>query len=231
MRSITLLFKVLWSPGEAMSFIARNPRWILPVSLLICSSLAGAAIVKSKLPDLPMRVIERSATGRNLSDDVKDNMRRQADSPAAWIFTLIFSGIRPVLLLVTVSAIYFSIFTIIGREGTFKSFFSITAFAFLPMIFRQIATALTAFFVPSSSVMPDELGSLSPAVFLDRDAVSALVFSATNMIDVVSIWTLSLMIIGYAFVARKSLSRATRGGVVLGVFLFYALARILIRIV
>jgi hypothetical protein len=229
MRGIALLFKVLWSPGEAMSLIARNPRVGLPLSLLIVSSLISGAIVMAKLPDLPVRAIERSPQGINLSEEAKERIREQIDSPAAWAFTIVLSGLRPVLVLLIVSVIYFSVFTIIGREGSFKAFFSITAFAFVPMIFRQIVTVLSALCVPSSSIMPDELGGLSPAVFLDRDSISPVVFLGMNMIDIVSIWTLSLMVIGFAFVTRRSVSRAVRTGVVIGVFLVYAVARIIIR--
>jgi len=229
MRSMGLVFKVLWSPGEVMFLIAKNPRVILPLSLLICSSLLSGAIVMTKLPELPLRAIERSPQGMNLSDEAKDRIRQQINSPITRFFTIVFSGLRPVLALLIVSGIYFSAFTIIGREGNFKSFFSITAFAFIPTIFRQIVAILSALFAPSSSIMPDELGSLSPAVFLDRDSVSPIVFMGMNMIDIVSIWTLSLMVIGFAFVTRKSVSRVARAGAVIGVFLVYAVVRIIIR--
>jgi hypothetical protein len=185
--------------------------------------------VKAKIPDLPLRIIERSPAGLNVSEEMQDRMRQQADSAGSWIFTMIFSGLRPVLLLLIVSAIYFSIFTVIGSKGPFGAFFSITAFAFVPMVFRQIAAALTAFFVPSAAVMPDELGSLSPAVFLDRDSVSPLVFTAVNMVDIVSIWTLCLLVIGFAFVTRKNIMMRGRAAVVFGAFLAYPLIKMIIQ--
>ncbi len=231
MRSIGFLFKVLWSPGEAMFLIARNPCFGLPLLLLIGSSLVSGAVVLTKIPDLPLRAIEHSPYGMNISDETKDHLREQVDSPAAWIFTMVLSGVRPLLLLLIISGIYFLIFTIIGRQGGFKAFFSITAFSLIPTVFRQIVTVLSALLVPSASIMPDELGSLSPAVFLDRDSVPSIVFAGVNMIDIVSIWTLSLMVIGFAFVIPKTVSRRTRAGVVIGVFLVYAVGRIIIRII
>ena len=98
------------------------------------------------------------------------------------------------------------------------------------MIFRQSAIVLTACFVPSSSIMPDELGSLSPAVFLGRDSLSPAVFAMVNTIDIVSIWILALIIIGFEFVTRNAVSRAVRAGAVIGVFLIYIFGRMLIRI-
>jgi hypothetical protein len=229
MRSLSLLFKVLWSPSEVMPFVAANPCFVVPLSVLIGSSLAATATVKARIPDLPLRIIERSPAGVNVSEEMKDRMRQQADSAGSWILTMIFSGLRPVLLLLIVSAIYFSVFTVIGRKGPFGAFFSITAFAFVPMVFRQIAAGLTALFVPSTAIMPDELGSLSPAVFLDRDSVSPLIFTAVNMIDIVSIWTLCLMVIGFAFVTRKDVMMHSRAAAVFGVFLAYALIKMIIQ--
>jgi Yip1 domain len=226
-----ILLKVLWAPGEAMFLIAKNPRAGLPLSLLIISSLISGATVMTKVPDLPLRVIEHSRRAVNMSEEAKNQLRQRMESPTTRTFTMVFSGLGPVLLVLIVSAIYFSAFTILGREDGFKAFFAITAFAFVPLIFRQIVMVLKAFFVPSADIMPDELGSLSPAVFLDRDSVSPGVFTAINAIDIVSIWVLCLMVIGFAFVTRKNISKAVRAGVVFGVFVVYVLARMIIQIV
>ena len=103
MRTIALLFKVLWSPREAMSVIAKNPRFGLPLLLLIGCSLVSAAVLLAKIPDLPLHAIERSSQAVNMSDEAKDHLRQQIDSPVTWILTMMLSGIRPVLVLLIVS--------------------------------------------------------------------------------------------------------------------------------
>ena len=148
------------------------------------------------------------------------------NSPVVKGFTFVSVAIGPVLMIVLVAGIYFALFTILGREGGFKSFLSITAFAFVPTIFRQVAAVLSAFMVPTSSLMPDELGSLSPAVFMDRDSVSPVLFAAVNTIDLVSVWVLILLVIGYGFVTRKSLSKSSRAAAVIGVFMLYVALRL-----
>jgi len=125
MRSIVLLFKVLWSPANVMSVAVRNPCTGLPLILLIGCSLLSTAVILIKIPDLPLRAIERSPKGMNISGETKDSLRQQIDSPAAWIFTMVLGGLRPVFVLLIVSAIYFLVFTIIGRQRCFKAFFSI----------------------------------------------------------------------------------------------------------
>jgi hypothetical protein len=230
MRSVDLLFKVLWSPAEAMFLISKNPRALVPIVFIAFCSLAGGMLVIAKVPpsELAMRAIERSPQGANLSNEQKDRIRQQMNSPAARVFGIISTVVAPIMIVLIVASIYFGIFTIVGREGGFKAFFAITAFAFVPIIFRQGAAVLSAFVVPASSIMPDELGSLSPAVFLDRDSISRGLFAAVNMIDVVSLWTLCLLVIGFGFVTRKGVSKTARAGTVFGVFLIYAVFRIIL---
>ena len=150
------------------------------------------------------------------------------DLPAVKGFTLATTVLGPACLVLILAGLYFGLFTMLGREGGFKAFLSITAFAFIPSVFRQLAAVVSVFVVPAASIMPDELGSISPAVFLDRDAIVPALFIFVNMIDLVTIWILALLIIGYGQVARRSLSKAVLAGGVLGPFLVYAVLRIAI---
>jgi len=228
MQSIGLLFKVLWSPGEAMFLLSKRPRVLAPLLFLALFSIVtgGAVMMKVDSAELAMRAIEKSTRGASLSDEQKTQIRQQMNSPVVKNFTFGSVVIGPLLMILLVAGIYFALFTMLGREGGFKAFLSITAFAFIPTIFRQLAAVFSAYVVPPSSLMPDELGSLSPAVFLDRDSISPVLFAGVNMIDVVSVWVLILLVIGYGFVTRKSLSKASRAAAVFGVFLVYVALRL-----
>lgn len=228
MHTIGLLFKVLWSPGETMFLLSKKPRVLVPIlfSCLISFALGTVMVKKLDLAELTIRQIERSPLGRNFPDQQKDLMRQQINSPIAKAFTFVSTAVSPVLIILVISVIYFGLFTILGRDGGFKSFTSITAFALVPLIFRQLAAVLSVFFLPSSAIMLDELGSLSPAVFLDRDSMSPVLFTAVSTIDLVSIWVLALLIIGYGFVTRKTLSKGLRAASVIGVFLVYVALRL-----
>ena len=143
MKSIGLLLKVLWSPGEAMSLLSRNPRVLVPFVFLAVSSLITGGLVMSKIPasELAMRAIERSPQAANMSDEAKEQLRRRVNSPVTSVFAIVSTVLGPMIVVLLVSAIYFGVFTMIGREGGFKAFLSITAFAFVPGIFRQLAPA------------------------------------------------------------------------------------------
>jgi hypothetical protein len=228
MESIGLFFKVLWSPGEAMFRLSKSPRVLAPLLLIVLSSIGIAVVMTAKvdMAELTIRQLERTPQGRNVTDQQKDLMRQQMNLPVVKGFTFVTTIVGAVLMILVIAAIYFALFTMLGREGNFKTFFSITAYAFVPLIFRQIAFVIAIFVLPSSAIQLDELGSLSPAVFLDRDGISPVLFTAVNMIDLVNIWILILLTIGYGFVTRKSLSKVTRSGVVVGVFLVYAVLRL-----
>ena len=226
MQSISLLFKVLWSPGEALFFLSKNPKVLTPILFLTLFSIVTGAVLVTKLDsaELTMRALERSRS--NLSDEQKAQLRRQMGSPVVKVFTFVSAVVGGLLVVLIVAGIYFALFTMLGREGGFKAFLSITLYAFVPRIFSSLAAVLSAYVVPPSSLMPDELGSLSPAVFLDRDAMSPVVFTAVNTIDLVTIWVLILLWIGYGFVTRKSLSKVSRAAAILGVFMLYVALRL-----
>ena len=228
MQTIGLLLKVLWSPGEAMFLLSKNPRVLVPIlfSCLVSFATGTVMVTKLDLAELTIRQIERSPQAANFSDQQKDLIRQRMRSPVVKGFTFVSTAITPVVIILVVALIYFALFTILGREGGFKGFVSITAFAFVPLIFRQLAALLSAYFLPASAIMLDELGSLSPAVFLDRDSMSPVLFTAVSTIDLVSIWILALLIIGYGFVTRKSLSKGVRASTVIGVFLVYVALRL-----
>jgi hypothetical protein len=224
MRSIGLLFKVLWSPGEAMFQLSKNPRVLAPMLFLSVFSFVAGSITLTKVDfaELSMRMIERSARGAQMPDEQKEQIRRATNSTPAKVSLFAATVVLPLIVIVVVAVVYFGLFTMLGREGGFKSYLSITTYAFVPIVFSQLAGLLRAYLVPSSSLMLDELGSLSAAVFIDRDSVSPVVFTAANTVDLSSIWILTLLAIGYGFVTRKRLSKTARTGAVVGVFLAYA---------
>lgn len=223
MESISLLFKVLWSPGEAMYLLSKNPRVLAPLLFLgIFSAVTiGGAFTKIDFGDMYMRMVEKSPQGQNMSDDQKANLKRIMSLPVIKAAVPVFTVIFTLITILFVAGVYFLVFSILGREGGFKAYLSLTAFAFVPIVFSDIASVVRAFAVPPTSLMLDELGSLSAGIFVDRDSASPVLFALANSVDLVTIWTLSLLIIGYGFVTRKSLSKGTRAAVVVGVFLAY----------
>jgi hypothetical protein len=89
-----------------------------------------------------------------------------------------------------------------------------------------VARILTVLIVPPSSIMPDELGSISPAIFVDRTTVSKTLFTLLSQFDIVTLWILSLLSIGYRFASTKKVSVAARVGCVFGIWLVWVALRV-----
>src|SRR2546428_9563636 len=73
MGSIGLLLKVLWSPGEAMFLISKNPRALAPILFLSLSSLFAAVAIQTKVQfgELYMNMITRSPQAARLPEETK----------------------------------------------------------------------------------------------------------------------------------------------------------------
>jgi hypothetical protein len=230
---MSLLFKVLWSPAEVMFLVSKTPRVLAPLLFLFLFSMGAEIVVMTKVDttELTMRALEKTPQGATLSDDAKDQRRQGMNSPTGKALWFASTLLTPMIVILIVASLYFALFTILGREAGFKSFLSVTAFAFIPQIFRELARVVTAFVIPGTSITLDEFGSISPSLFIARDSISPAVFVALNTIDLVSIWILILLAIGYGFVTSKRVSKRARAGAVVGVFLGYVILRLGIAVV
>jgi hypothetical protein len=229
LEGITLLFKVLWSPGEAMFRVAKNNKAALaPILLLTIGGIVFTMIMFSHVDmyQLALRALEQRPGAQELTAEQKDRMLAMSTSTFARVTPMIFAGIGPTLTITCVSFIYFVLFTLVGRTGGYKAFFAITSFAFVPLIVRNVASALTVMVVPPSSLMVDEIGGISPSIFLDRTATSRGVFTLVNQIDVVSIWILILLVVGYRFLVSKDVSIKTRAACVFGPWFIWIAVRV-----
>jgi hypothetical protein len=221
MQTMALLFKVLWSPGEAMFKLSKEPRILVPMLFLAVYSLAAGIVVRTKvdMTEVGMRVIERTPGAANFSEEQRAMVRSQIK--AFDTLGLAATVVIVPLSIVVIAGLYFGVFSILGRVGGFKEFLSITSFAFVPIIFSQLAAIARAFTMPQETIMPDEMGSISLAAFLDRQTTSPAWFSAVNSVDLATMWVLALMVIGYKFVTPKSLSAGARAAGVVSLFLIY----------
>ena len=226
MESIGLLFKVLWSPGEALSRVATSRKAMAPLILLTLASIGFGFVRTSYINDgeIALKVLEQRQT--QLTQEQKDQIVAQSNSPVVKGIGVVVGALVPTLTILVASAVFFGVFTLIGREGGFKSYFAVTALAHVPMLLRLIVSAVMVATIPQSSLALDEIGSISPSLLLDRAGMSKVLFTLINSIDVVSIWIVILLIIGYRFVTTKKVSTALRIVGVLGAWLVWVLIRV-----
>ena len=106
----------------------------------------------------------------------------------------------------------------LGRGVPFKPFLAVTAFAFIPGVFRSVAIMGTVLTADPTFETLQRAGSFSPILFLDSSSVSRVMYAILGMADAVSIWILVLLVIGYGFVLRDRVTPALRIFAVVGVY-------------
>jgi hypothetical protein len=225
MEIVSSLLKVLWAPREALLFASKRPAILAPLILIMLFSAAEAAVFFLRVDAGQLRVEawQREGIADNLSMEDQLTLMNSArqQQPAA----AIASALRPILVIVAVAGLFFACFSVVGRTANFKTFLSITAFAFVPLVIRSLASIITMAVVTPSLSTIELAGNLSPAAFMDP-SFSRVGFVAAGLFDVVSLWILALLAIGYGFVAGPRVKVEHRVIIVFGVWVLYAVCRI-----
>ncbi len=232
MRGAQLVLKTFWSPGAAFNEIAqaRIPAWA-PIIVLAVTGLVTTAVITLNIDpgELVLRALEQSPQGQNLSEEQKDRIVQNARQGPIRYIGFGFALVGPLVLTLLLSAVYFGIFMILGSSAGFRTFFSLTAFAQLPLLIRNIAAALMVLLIPSSALNPQELGGIAVSTFLDPTEVSQPVFTAAQSFDLITFWVLILLIIAYGNMAPRRMSIITRSGAVMSLWVVWVGGRILIQ--
>ena len=228
MRAVVRILKVFWSPGDAFTEIAESkiPAWA-PLIFLMVLGFGGALIFNSMidLGELAVRAAEQGPGGGELTDEQRENIARLVNSPIARVFRYIGALFLPLIILI-ISGIYFGVFMILGSGAPFRGFYSVTAHAFLPTIVSSAVSITMILMIPSSAINPAELGSISPGIFLDPLETSAPLLALARAMDLVTIWVLVLLTIGYRRLAPKRTSAITVAVAVFGVWLVTVALRV-----
>jgi hypothetical protein len=220
MQSLGLVFKTFWAPAEAMFLTAKNPRVLVPLIVLTLFALGTGltSFAKVDFGDMVKQQLEKTRQGQQMTEEQKQNVVRIYRTLGP---VLIVAGAAfPVILVTLATVIYFGIFTMLGREGNFKAFYAVTVLAYMPLIIRQIVSAIQLFAIPTSQLDLNDLGNMSAQLFLDPASGSKVLFALAGIVDVTSLWIMILLCIGYKAVTRKSLGMGLRvAGVVVPYFI------------
>ncbi len=202
MDHLLRVLKVFWAPAETLYGAAERPVVVLPIALPTVCALLTSLIVYFAFPPADVEL------------------------QAVWLVGLIFAVLGPLLITLIVASLFFGIFSAAGRQRGFKAFLSVTAFAFLPTALHHLAQGVMILTPNAQQLLPSQIGRLNLAVFLDPQAVSSGFYVAAGMIDVVSIWVLVLLIVGYRHVVNPRLATGIVAGLVVVPWLLYAGLRI-----
>jgi hypothetical protein len=201
---------VLFSPNETFASIARRPDWVVPLLLIL---VVGYATTFFFLPRLDWDAVsavqaeQMKAKNPQMSQEDIDRVSRMSQAIGK-----VIGWIAPILAAIwyaIVAGVLLLAFRLFGGEGTFKQAFSATLYGWVPLVIYGIVATVVAV-ARGGKIDPTQIATLvksNPAFLLDMKAHPAL-FSLLSAFDVFTIWTVVLLIIGFAALSRVSKARA-----------------------
>jgi hypothetical protein len=199
---------VLMSPDETFAGIARRPNILLPLAVLVVVSLISAVLIIPRI-DFEATVREQVERNPRASSMSPGDMDRAVRFGAAMGKAIGYaSPVVAIAVWAIVAGVLLIAFRLFGGEGTYKQAFSVTLYAWLPLLIKSIITTVVA--LTKASIDATQLATLvtsNPAFLVDMKE-HPIAFSFLSSIDIFAIWSLVLFVIGFAYVSRMTKAKS-----------------------
>lgn len=230
MESVKRLVGAVFTPGETFRAIRERPTWgLVLVVLLLLGGAAGLIAIQKFDPQVQRTEIRQQMEKRGLAGDELDQRTDQAMST--------MERFAPVLVafgLVAASAGYLLTAVVLwlgvrfaGGDLTFQQGFSATLHGMIPASALK-SLVLIPVLLAAGSVDPRALqaGTVlqSNLGFLAPEGASKALVALLSSVDVFSLWTVVLLVLGLSLVGR--VSKSTSALVVVGGWVFLVAAKV-----
>jgi hypothetical protein len=158
----------------------------------------------------------------NMSEADLERMQRNA--AAGTKVTMWVAPVLSILFYVLIAGVLLLAFRMMGGEGTFKQAFSASLYAWAPMLLFSIIMLIVI--MARGSFDPTQAATLvksNPAFLVDMKE-QPILFSLLGAFDVFSIWTVVLLIFGFAAVSKMPRGRAA--GIVISLWIVFVMIRL-----
>jgi hypothetical protein len=213
---------VLFNPVETFADIARRPDILIPLIVVVVISILSSIVVMPRVDfESAIRDSMADQKGEMSSEDRERVVRfgtaaAKAVGYAAPLLNVVFFAV--------IAAILLLVFRLLGGEGNYKQAFSVTVYSWFPLLIQGILGLIIL--LAKGSVPAEQLPNLvmSNLGFLVDMKQNPVAFALLSALDIFTIWTLALFIIGFSFVAR--VSRAKSAAVVLSLWVILLLFKV-----
>lgn len=200
MSFLQRLVGVLLSPGTVMENLAERPRVLFGI---LASLLAMPLFYLLRLPlyinylrDTAIKAIPFNK--ERLGVETTPEMIEQ-QLPFSAVIGIIGVAFMGIVMLLIITLIFFAIFKIMGGQGKFKAYLSVTGYAYVITILYFIVTAIASFFTGS---LHDTTPLTSLANLLPQDMKGQFLYGMANGVDIFGIWYYAVIAIGMAKVSK-----------------------------
>jgi hypothetical protein len=196
------LVGVLFNPVETLASIARQPDILVPLVLFMVLTVFGGIAVAKRV-DFGTSMREQfEKSGRLTPEQVDKQVKMSVTVAKVFAYA---SPILAVMVFAIVASIMMLAYRLMGGEGEFKHYFSVTLYAWVPQMIKSVLTTILLF-AKAQTVSAEQLETVvrsSPAFLVDVHTQRVL-FTFLSSLDIFTIWSAILMIIGFAFAAKMS---------------------------
>ena len=214
---LTTLANMFVAPSRAFREVAARPRWDAPLALAIAVGLAFTAIWLTRADPVEfMRAqMEESGAMERIPAEMRPEvLRGQANyfSAFAWVGALFFSPLMCAALALAFLAVYRFFY---AAEIRYAQSFAVVAWTFAA--FTLLTTPLILLVMSLTgewSVDPQSAVHANLAAVLDRETTAKPLYSLAGSVDLLTLWSIALLSIGYAAVIGSRPTAAAWGIVV-----------------
>jgi hypothetical protein len=210
---------VLIAPEKTFRSIAERPTWAVPLILLVVLG-AGVGWIVGQRMDFEQTIRQEMADrGEKMSDDQIQKTVEMTEK-FGWVFTTAPAALSPVIYLL-IGLIFMVALRLAGSEIGFAQSFSVTLYAMMPWVIHGLLSlplilrldTIDPATMQQGGVLTSNLAALAP------EGSGKVLMALLASIDLFSLWTLVLLIIGFRVVGRVSTTAAA--GVSITLWLLY----------
>ncbi|MEW5805854.1 MAG: Yip1 family protein [Acidobacteriota bacterium] len=208
MNALQRFFGLFFSPVRAFQDINRKPSFILPLVVMIIFSLAATSIVMPKIDweATMQKSLERA--GREMSGEEIEKVIPIQRSVGT-IIGYVAAFIAPVLTALVVSGIFFGIVRLWGAGSSFSRVFGVVTHSYLVGLIKTVLMGVVA--LRQESIIADDIKYFVKSnltILLNKEEVSLALYTLASKIDLFSIWTVILLIIGLSAVSKLGMKQS-----------------------
>ena len=200
--SLQRISGVLFAPFPTFESIARRPDWVVPLIILMVTSLAVGVTIAQHVDFTAMahEAIEMNPQASKIPADRIDTMIRF--TAATMRVSAYASPVLSILILAIAAGCLMLAFRMFGGEGTFVHAFSVTIYAWYPRLIKSVLAVIVILSKKTTSIFDLQNPILSNLGFLFDPKTQPVQFALGSSLDLFTIWSVVLMIIGFAAVSR-----------------------------
>jgi len=219
--TLSRIFGALFAPVPTFRDIARRPDWIAPLIVIFLASILSVAVMAPRLDYDAMREKMEAQSKKNPNMTAEQQEKAMKIGMAvgkSMMWVAPFFGLGWLALM---GAIYFLGVRLAGGEGTYVGCLAISLYGQMPLVIRRLLNDVII--LTKHSVDPEKAQMLlrSNLAFLTEMKSNPAGWAALASLDIFAIWSVILLIIGFAQLPR--MTRGRSAAVVITIWVIFTL--------